>query len=109
MAKIIDITEKLSYDDIAILKIKETELEVKIDAKTVMLALNAADDVKLSDIDRLEKMKDILLTKKSAEALEEMRLTYKSYVKVLETAFTVAIGDDEEEQTEGEQETAATT
>ena len=36
MAKVVDITEKLSFDENPVLKIKDIEVEVNADAKTML-------------------------------------------------------------------------
>ena len=104
MAKTYNITDKLSADNTEFVKVFDADLEVKVDVETVFRALEMSDeDMEVKE--RYTKMQELLFTEESAKKLTEMKLPFKSYQYVVETAFNIAMGRYDEESSAGEQET----
>lgn len=105
MSKIIDITNKLNFDERPKLVIKGAEIEVNNDAisfiKTVAL-FDSEDGVKTSDI--LSAL-ELLFDKKSREKIAKLHLSFADLSTLIRTA-TELIAD---EDSEGEIQTPATT
>lgn len=99
MGKIVDITDKLTFDEKPKVKIKETEIEVNTDAPTVLKIMGAMND----DGDPL-KMYNLLFNKENRTKLEKMKLSFKDFMKVIELSMNLATGEDiQEEELPGEQ------
>lgn len=100
MPKVIDITDRLSNENTVTLKVLSTELEVKIDAETVLKAL-AKSDEKIGIAERYLGMQALLFTKESVKKLDKMNLPFPAYKTVIEIAFSIAI-DSYDEESKGE-------
>lgn len=98
MGKIIDITDKLTFDEKPKVKIKGTEIEVNADAPTVLKIMSVMGD----DGDPL-KMYDLLFDKDNRTKLEKMKLSFKDFMKVIEISMDLATGEDSQEEMPGEQ------
>lgn len=98
MGKIVDITDKLTFDEKPKVKIKGTEIEVNTDAPTVLKIMSVTKD----DGDPL-KMYDLLFDKDNRAKLEKMKLPFKDFMKVIEISMDLATGEDSQEETPGEQ------
>lgn len=97
MGKIIDITNKLTFDEKPKVKIKGTEIEVNADAPTVLKIMSVMGD----DGDPL-KMYDLLFDKDNRTKLEKMKLSFKDFMKVIEISMNLATGEDNQEEMPGE-------
>lgn len=92
MAKIIDISEKLSFDQNPVLKIKDIEVEVNSDARTVLEIMGnfkAKSEVEAS-LDSVEK----LFSAKDREKLDGLKLQFKDYITVISEAMDLVMGRD---------------
>lgn len=99
MGKIVDITDKLTFDEKPKVKIKGTEIEVNTDAPTVLKIMSVMND----NGDPL-KMYDLLFDEENRTKLEKMKLSFKDFMKVIELSMNLATGEDiQEEELLGEQ------
>lgn len=92
MAKVIDITEKLSFDENPVLKIKDIEVEVNSDAKTVLEIMGnfkSKSEVEAS-LDSVNK----LFNAKDRKKLDGLNLQFKDYMAVISEAMNLVIGED---------------
>lgn len=105
MSKIIDITNKLNFEEKPKILVKGTEIEVNNDAisfiKTVAL-FDSEDGVKTSDI--LSAL-ELLFDKENREKIAKLHLSFADLSTLIRTA-TELIAD---EDSEGEIQTPATT
>ena len=100
MAKVIDITEKLTFGENPRLCIKGQELEINADAATVLKIMGIIGDSEQPAVSDILKCMNLLLDKKDRERLDSMRL--------INTAMELAAGTPEDDS-EGEEETHTTT
>ncbi len=105
MSKIIDITNKLNFDEKPKLVIKDTEIEVNNDAisfiKTVAL-FDSEDGVKPSDI--LSAL-ELLFDEENREKIAKLHLSFVDLSTLIRTATDLIADED----SEGEIQTPATT
>ena len=105
MSKIIDITNKLNFDEKPKLVIKGTEIEVNNDAisfiKTVAI-FDSEDGVKPSDI--LSAL-ELLFDKENREKIAKLHLSFADLSTLIRTATDLIADED----SEGEIQTPATT
>ena len=108
MAKVIDITEKLTFGENPRLCIKGQELEINADAATVLKIMGIIGDSEQPAVSDILKSMNLLLDKKDRERLDSMRLNWTDYMTVINTAMELAAGTPEDDS-EGEEETHTTT
>lgn len=105
MSKIIDITNKLNFDEKPKLVINDTEIEVNNDAisfiKTVAL-FDSEDGVKTSDI--LSAL-ELLFDEENREKIAKLHLSFVDLSTLIRTATDLIADED----SEGEIQTPATT
>lgn len=104
MAKVVDITEKLSFDENPKLIIKGREVEVNTDASTVIRLLGTLKDK--NELEAAVELFDLLFDEEGREVLEETGLSFKDLQVVIGTAMELALGESDDE---GEPETRTMT
>lgn len=107
MAKVIDITEKLSFDSNPRLRIRDVELEVRADARTVLRIMETMGGDRPTNRDVLNCL-DLLLSGADRERLDALDLSFGDYMTVVEQAMDLAAGVSGGE-TPGEAGTRTTT
>jgi hypothetical protein len=108
MSKIIDITDKLNFEEKPIFKIKDIEIEANNDAVTMLkvVAIFENEDGKMKTSDILN-VYNLLFDDENQKKIESLKLSLKDFTTfVMETAQNL-INDGEE--VEGETKTPATT
>lgn len=96
MAKKIDITEKLNFEEKPVIVIKGTEIEVNDDAMTMLKIMAKMDDAGNVSPAVLAEMAEMLFTEQGKKNLDSLGLTMRDYSVVIETAMDMITGDGEE-------------
>lgn len=108
MSKIIDITDKLNFEERPVFKIKDVEVTANNDAVTILKVIALFDgengDVATDDI---LKVFDLLFDEKEQAKLRPLGLTFNDLATFISLVAEVIINGDEED--EGEAPTPATT
>jgi len=105
MSKIIDITNKLNFDERPKLVIKDTEIEVNNDAISFIKAIALFDSESgISSTDILSAL-ELLFDEENREKIAKLHLSFADLSTVIKTA-TELIADND---SEGEIQTPATT
>lgn len=99
MAKVIDITEKLTFDGNPSLKIKGKVLEVNADAPTMLKVMNFMGQDDLAP-ERINDAYELIFPDKSRKEIEKMRLSVNDWMIVVQEAMTLVMGED---NSQGEQ------
>lgn len=94
MAKVIDITEKLTFDDNPSLKIKGKILEVNADAPTMLKVMNFMGQDGL-ELDRVNDAYELIFPEKSRKEIEKMKLSMNDWMIVVQEAMNLVIGEDD--------------
>lgn len=105
MSKIIDITNKLNFDERPKLVIKGTEIEVNNDAISFIKAIalfDSENDISSSDI--LSAL-ELLFDEENREKIAKLHLSFADLSTVIKTAIEFIADND----SEGEIQTPATT
>ena len=99
MAKVIDITDKLTFDGNPSLMIKGKKLEVNADAPTMLKVMNfmTAGGVVINQINEAY---ELIFPEKSRKELEKFKLNFEDWTTVVEAAMDLVVG---EENSQGEQ------
>lgn len=95
MSKIVDITDKLAFDENPKLVIKGKELEVNADATTVlkiMGILGDGDNVQPSDV---VKMYELIFSEADRKKIERMKLQFSDFQTLVFSAINLITGEEE--------------
>lgn len=93
MGRVVDITEKLSFDENPKLRIKNVEVEVNSDAATmlkIMQTIGDGDNVKPIDI---VKMYELMFNERDRKKIDSLKLQFNDFQVVVMTAMGVVTGD----------------
>ena len=104
MARIVDITDRLDFEENPALVIKGTKLEVNTDAASVLEIVGAADS--LSTTAGAVRASNILFGEDGMQKIQDMHLQFKDFLTVIKAAMDIAM---DAEGDKGEGETPATT
>lgn len=96
MSKIIDITEKLSFDTSPVIKIKDIELKVNDDASTTlkMMAImsDSGDNVGIKEI---VDMYQLLFDENDRKKIDALKLKFTDFAEIVKTAMGLVTGNEE--------------
>lgn len=95
MSKIVDITDKLAFDENPKLVIKGKELEVNADATTVlkiMGILGDGDNVQPSDV---VKMYELIFSDADRKKIDRMKLQFSDFQTLVFSAINLITGEEE--------------
>lgn len=109
MSKIIDITDKLNFEEKPVIKVKDVEIEANNDAVTMLkvVALFGEDGEGVAIKDVLT-VYNLLFDEENRKKIESLKLSMEDFsTLVMESAQFVA--NNGEEPDEGETQTPATT
>lgn len=104
MARIIDITEKLSFEQNPKILIKGTELEVNADAATILQIMGVVSRGEVTPA-QLSEMYHLIFPEKSRKEIEKMKLGFSDFQVLVECAINLVTGG---EDTTGETQTRTT-
>lgn len=92
MAKIVDITDKLSFDGNPKLVIKGKELEVNADAPTMLKVMGVLrnDD---SGVQEVLDAYDMMFQEKTRNEIDKMKLSFRDLMIVVQEAVSLITGD----------------
>lgn len=95
MAKTVDITDKLSFDENPKIKIKNVSCEVNSDAPTmlkIMQIIGSGDNVSPSDV---VKMYELIFSEKEREKIDKLKLQFTDFQTLVMSAMSLVTGDSE--------------
>lgn len=95
MAKKVDITEKLSFDGNPSIIIKGHELEVNADAATVLKVMGVVGNGENATPKMVMDVYLLIFPEKSRDEIYGMNLNFSDFQKVVTSAITLVVGDDE--------------
>lgn len=99
MSKVIDITDKLSFEGNPKLVVKGVELEVNSDAPTVLLfmqLMGRMDEAKDMDADTLLKAYELLFSEETREKIKDLRVDFKDLMAIVQSAVGLINGGNNE-------------
>jgi hypothetical protein len=102
MGKVVNITDKLSFDENPKLKIKDVEIEVKADARTMLEIMGLFNDK--PELEATLGASEKLFSEEDRAKLDKMNLSFKDYMHVIGFAMETIQGEDSQgEDSQGEQ------
>ena len=101
MGKVVNITEKLNFEEKPEIVIKGVHIKVNNDAKSMLAILGVMED-DASEAELIIKATEALFDKAEKKKLDGLNLSIKDYATVIEIAMDLARGE-ESDDTSGEQ------
>lgn len=95
MARKVDITERLSFEENPVLVIKEKELEVNCDAPTMLKIMGLMGDDGM-EIKNMNQAYELLFPEKARKEIEKMKLNFNDWTKVVEAGLQLIMEDSSE-------------
>lgn len=93
MAKIVDITDKLTFDGNPSLIIRGKQLEVNADAPTMLKVMNFIGGGGV-EIDQINEAYQLIFPEKSRKEIEKMKLSVPDWMTVVQEAMSLVVGED---------------
>ena len=93
MAKVVDITAKLSFDENPRISIRGDEFEVNADAKTVLEIMG--DFSQKTQMEASMSAYERMFSEKDRQKINGMKLPFKDLMIVIETAMELVQGEDD--------------
>lgn len=94
MGRIVDITEKLSFDKNPVIKVKDQEIEVQSDAETMLKIMGLFSEGK-SEMQASAEVAGLLFSEKDKKKIQKLGLQMKDYLTLVETAMNIAMDTEE--------------
>ena len=94
MAKIVDITEKINFEENPKIRIKNKEIEVNSDATTMLKVMQITSKKTVTNTDVI-KIYELLFSESERQKIEELKLKFDGLVTLVESAISVVAGDDD--------------
>lgn len=91
--KIVDITEKLSFEENPVLKVNETTVEVNSDAATVLKIMGILS--KGSSAKEILEMYELVFKEADRKKIDKMKLQFKDFQTLIMSAVNLIVGDEE--------------
>lgn len=94
MSRIIDITDKLNFDEKPKLKIKDKEIEVNDRAITMLKVLPKFENPTNKDLLEIFKL---MFDEKAQKEIEEMKFNFDDFEQVIASAIELVLGASDDE------------
>ena len=92
MAKVVDITDKLTFDGNPCLMINEEKLEVNADAPTMMKVINVTRNGGTSE-ENMNELYELVFPEKSRKVIDSLKLLVRDWMTVIQEAIKLITGD----------------
>lgn len=93
MAKVVDITEKLTFEGNPSLMIKGKKLEVNADAPTMLKVMGLMGTGE-PGLNETLKTYDLMFPEKSQKEIEKLKLSFQDLTVVIQEAISLITGED---------------
>lgn len=101
-----NLTEKLNFDEAPEIEIKGKIITVKSDAVTVLKVMSMAEE--FGEAEMMVKARDLLFSEKDLKVIDKMNLNMADYITLMQTALSLALGEDPDEVAPSEEESRTT-
>lgn len=96
MAKVVDITDKLSFDENPKLKIKDVELEVNADATSILKLMGSLTTK--NEAEATMEAYEILFSEEDRAKIAAMKIPFKDFKTLIEASINLVTGEEGGEQ-----------
>lgn len=92
MAKVVDITDKLSFDENPKLKIRDKEIEVAADAPTLLKVMGLLGNEQPGPKEIMDAY-NLIFPEKSRKEIDKMKPMFSDLLIIIQEAVSVATGE----------------
>lgn len=96
MAKVIDITEKLSFDTAPTIKTGDVEIKVNTDAATMLKIMGVLSDIDSPGPKEIIKMYNLMFEESERQKIERLKLNFTDFRTLIYTAISLVTGEAEQ-------------
>lgn len=96
MAKVVDITEKLSFDTAPTIKIGDVEIKVNTDAATMLKIMGVLSDNDSPGPKEIIKMYNLMFEESERQKIERLKLNFTDFTTIIYTAISLVTGEAEQ-------------
>lgn len=93
---VVDITEKLSFDENPRMIIKDIECEVNADAETVLRVMGLMGDGHNVQPKAIQEMYELLFKEEDRTVIAGLKLLFKDFQQLIMSAIDLVVGDAEQ-------------
>lgn len=97
MSKVIDITEKLNFEENPKIKVGKKEYEVNADATSMLQVMQLLGDVDNITPKDIISIYDILFSKEEREKINKLKLKFSDFTTLVMSAIEVVTGEQQGE------------
>ena len=97
MAKVVDITEKLNFDENPSLLVKGKKIEVDASAETVLKVMGKFSEGGAENAKFMVDMYHLIFPEQSRKTIEELGLKFNDFSTLVEAAIDLIVEGDEEQ------------
>lgn len=94
MAKIVDITDKLSFDENPVLLVKGEKIEVQADAENMLKIMGLFRNGK-SETEASAEAANLIFNERDRKKIAKMKIPIKDYMILIQEAMNLAMGEDD--------------
>lgn len=94
MAKIVDITDKLSFDQNPRIKIRDQEYEVNADARSMLEIMGLFSSK--AQTEAAIGAYEILFSEGDRKKIDSLNMPFKDFMKLIEISMDLVMGEDEQ-------------
>lgn len=98
MAKVLDITEKLTFEENPKIKIKDKEIEVNADATTVLKIMSYMQNGEAEN--HIIDMYELVFNEKDRNIINSLKLNAKDLMTLIQEAMKLAAGNEDDDEGE---------
>lgn len=93
MGKVVDITDKLSFDGNPTLVVKGKKLEVNADAPTVLKVMNFMQKENVNDMEVVSAMYQLIFPEKSRTEIDKLKPSISDWMIIIQEAMELVTGE----------------
>lgn len=106
MAKVIDLTERLNFNQRPVIRVRDMDLEINDSAETVLRIMGLQQQANAGEAEAIQEMLTLLLGEQGKEALFATGLSFRGLVAFVQAAIKLVTSDEGSD--EGEAQTRTT-
>lgn len=96
MSRVVDITEKLNYEENPKIKVKDKEIEVNTDAATMLRIMGILSDKEETGPKEVIEMYELMFAEKERQKIEKLKLNFSDFTTLVYTAIGLVTGENEQ-------------
>ena len=96
MARVVDITEKLNYEENPKIKVKDKEIEVNTDAATMLRIMGILSQNDETGPKEVIAMYELIFSETERKKIDKLKLNFKDFRTLVYTAIELVTGEDDQ-------------